>query len=158
ILRGTAFPALRFTTSSKPFLSRRLKCTCPISINATLYTETQLLPLLREAKSWASAGGPTLLRSGLWSNSFTNPGRHLLRRELSVRALRNVILLSLILCAGLWAQTDWLNFGQDPGATRYSTLTQIDAGNVKNLKRAWTFHTGDKSGFFESTPLVVNSI
>ena len=29
---------------------------------------------------------------------------------------------------------------------------------MKNLKRAWTFHTGDKSGFFESTPLVIDSV
>jgi glucose dehydrogenase len=75
-----------------------------------------------------------------------------------VTVFRNVVLLTLILCAWLPAQKDWVNFGQDPGATRYSSLTQIDTSNVRNLKRAWTFHTGDKSGFFESTPLVVNSV
>src|SRR5262249_1533669 len=56
------------------------------------------------------------------------------------------------------AQNDWMYFGQDQGATRYSTLAQINVDNVKNLKRAWIFHTGDKSGFFESTPLVINSV
>jgi quinoprotein glucose dehydrogenase len=56
------------------------------------------------------------------------------------------------------AQNNWVYFGQDQGATKYSTLTQINTGNVKNLKRAWTFHTGDKSGFFESTPLVIDSV
>ena len=56
------------------------------------------------------------------------------------------------------AQNNWVNFGQDPGGTKFSTLTQINADNVKNLKRAWTFHTGDSSGFFESGLLVVDGI
>jgi quinoprotein glucose dehydrogenase len=51
---------------------------------------------------------------------------------------------------------NWEHVGQDPGATKYSTLDQINTGNVKGLQQAWTFHTGDKSGFFESTPLVVD--
>ncbi len=51
---------------------------------------------------------------------------------------------------------NWEHVGQDPGATKYSTLDQINTGNVKALRQAWTFHTGDKSGFFESTPLVID--
>lgn len=53
-------------------------------------------------------------------------------------------------------QHNWMNVGQDPGATKYSTLDQIHTGNVKSLQLAWTFHTGDKTGFFESTPVVVD--
>jgi len=53
---------------------------------------------------------------------------------------------------------NWEHVGQDPGATKYSTLDQINTGNVKSLQQAWTFHTGDKSGFFESTPLVVDGM
>jgi quinoprotein glucose dehydrogenase len=49
-------------------------------------------------------------------------------------------------------------YGQDQGATRYSSLAQITTDNVSRLKRAWTFHTGDKQGFFESTPIVVDSV
>ena len=56
--------------------------------------------------------------------------------------------------AALQGQKDWVYYGQDQGATRYSTLAQITTANVATLKRAWTFHTGDKAGFFESTPLV----
>src|SRR4030095_320855 len=56
------------------------------------------------------------------------------------------------------ASRDWVSFGQDPGATKHSALTQITTENVKNLKRAWVFHTGDSSGFFESTPLVIDGI
>ena len=51
---------------------------------------------------------------------------------------------------------NWEHVGQDPGGTKYSTLDQINTGNVKSLQKAWTFHTGDKTGFFESTPLVVD--
>jgi glucose dehydrogenase len=40
------------------------------------------------------------------------------------------------------AQNNWTNFGQDPGATNFSTLDQINVDNVTNLKRAWTFPHG----------------
>ena len=43
-----------------------------------------------------------------------------------------------------------------PGATRYSTLTQINSSNVSQLKRAWTFHT--QSGRFSGAPMVVDSV
>ncbi len=69
-----------------------------------------------------------------------------------------VVLLLVFGAAVLLAQNNWVYFGQDQGATKYSTLAQINTSNVKNLKRAWTFHTGDKSGFFESTPLVIDSV
>jgi glucose dehydrogenase len=51
---------------------------------------------------------------------------------------------------------NWVHVGQDPGHSKYSTLDQINTSNVQKLERVWTFHTGDKSGFFESTPLVVD--
>jgi glucose dehydrogenase len=69
-----------------------------------------------------------------------------------------LLTLVAVLAVSLIAQNDWTNPGQDPGATKYSTLDQINTANVGTLTRAWTFHTGDKSGFFESTPLVVNSV
>ena len=45
----------------------------------------------------------------------------------------------------------WLKFGG-------SFPRRPSTDNVASLKRAWTFHTGDKSGFFESTPLVIDSV
>ena len=42
------------------------------------------------------------------------------------------------------------------GASRFSTLTKINASNVTQLKRAWTFHTG--SGRFSGAPMVINSV
>jgi glucose dehydrogenase len=73
----------------------------------------------------------------------------------TLRILAAAILLH---SASLLAQKDWVYYGQDQGATRFSTLAQITTDNVASLTRAWTFHTGDKSGFFESTPLVIDSV
>jgi quinoprotein glucose dehydrogenase len=67
-------------------------------------------------------------------------------------------VLGLATIAIVSAQDNWAGFGQDPGATKFSALTQINADNVKNLKRAWTFHTGDDSGFFESGLLVIDGV
>ncbi len=54
------------------------------------------------------------------------------------------------------AGRDWAAPQADPGGTRYSTLTQINASNVQQLKRAWTFRTG--SGRFANAPMVVDSV
>lgn len=37
----------------------------------------------------------------------------------------------------------WDHYGGDEGGTRYSKLTQINTDNVRGLKVAWTYHTGD---------------
>ena len=60
--------------------------------------------------------------------------------------------------ATLLAQNNWTQVGQDAAATKYSTLDQINTSNVKSLQQAWVFHTGDKTGFFESTPIVVDGM
>ena len=41
-------------------------------------------------------------------------------------------------------------------STRFSTLSEIDTSNVKNLKLAWTFSTGLTRGH-EAAPLIVNN-
>ena len=40
---------------------------------------------------------------------------------------------------------EWPNYGGDAGGSRYSSIDQIDAGNVGELAVAWTFSTGDVS-------------
>ncbi|THD60981.1 pyrroloquinoline quinone-dependent dehydrogenase [Phenylobacterium sp.] len=70
------------------------------------------------------------------------------------------------LLAGAATADEWGAYGRDPQGTRFSPLTQINAGNVASLKPAWTFHTGDisdgkakgggpRSGF-ETTPLMLD--
>ncbi|HVV28668.1 MAG TPA: pyrroloquinoline quinone-dependent dehydrogenase [Rhizomicrobium sp.] len=56
----------------------------------------------------------------------------------------------------------WDAFGGNQQAQKYSTATQITPDNVKNLKMAWEFHTGDVgSGMhattWGATPLFVNN-
>src|SRR5262245_25582712 len=49
---------------------------------------------------------------------------------------------------------DWQNINRDAGASRFSPLTQINAGNVANLKQMWTFPGVGGS----SVPVVVNGV
>lgn len=73
------------------------------------------------------------------------------------------------------AGSEWRAYGGDASGSRYSTLKQIDRANVRNLKRAWTFHTGEGvaqsptaintgspaySGrpTFQSTPLMIDDV
>ena len=68
--------------------------------------------------------------------------------------------------AGAQSKNDpgWPTYSNDPGGTRYSPATQIDRGNVNQLKVAWTFRTGalphdeelDKKAAFEATPILVD--
>jgi glucose dehydrogenase len=53
------------------------------------------------------------------------------------------------------AQTNWPSFGNDPGAMRYSSLTEINTTNVTELKIAWKFDT-EVAGEASSTPPPVN--
>jgi glucose dehydrogenase len=61
----------------------------------------------------------------------------------------------------------WVSYGQNPGSTNYSTLNQINAGNVATLERAWTFRYGggtDENGDrgldyrWEVTPLIIDGV
>lgn len=78
-------------------------------------------------------------------------------------------LLSLLLISPRILAQEWRFYGGDAGGTRFSTLQQINRGNVGSLKRAWTYHTGetDRGGNetdrhpvapFESTPLVIDGV
>ena len=57
---------------------------------------------------------------------------------------------------------DWPRVGNDPGCMRYSALDQINRANVKRLKPAWTYHTGELKGrtgkTIECTPIVVGGV
>ena len=60
--------------------------------------------------------------------------------------------------------SEWPSYGRDAGGSRYSPLTQINRENVKRLKVAWTYRTGDladgrnarSSSAFQSTPIFVD--
>src|SRR5213080_1765845 len=82
-------------------------------------------------------------------------------------AVRQILLL-LVLVPNVSAQ-ECRFYAGDPGGTRSSPLKQINRQNVKNLKRAWTYHMGevDRGGNetdrhhiapFESTPIVIDGV
>ena len=77
-----------------------------------------------------------------------------------------VFLLLLVSCGG--RAQDWRFYGGNSGATRFSSLQQINRQNVGVLKRAWTYHTGEVNrgsetdrhhiAPFETTPVVVDGM
>ena len=50
-----------------------------------------------------------------------------------------IVLAALAAIPVLNAQNDWPAYGGDAANRHYSTLKQIDAGNVTKLTQAWNF-------------------
>ena len=55
------------------------------------------------------------------------------------------------------SQVDWPTYHGSPGGNRYSTLTQIDPGNVARLAPKWIFPLPNAAQV-ENTPLVVEGL
>ncbi len=57
---------------------------------------------------------------------------------------------------------NWRSYGGEITNTRYSPLSQIDAGNFSKLQVAWTFSTANLGPVaetnLESTPLVIDGV
>jgi len=80
-----------------------------------------------------------------------------------MKAASTLLLLGSICLLGATVQDEWPTYGHDPGGQRFSPLTQIKPSNVRSLKVAWTFRTGDayeprhgRPTAFEATPLYVD--
>jgi quinoprotein glucose dehydrogenase len=54
-----------------------------------------------------------------------------------------ILLLSLFACRSKTEYKGWSHYKGSPESIHYSSLTQVDTGNVKNLQVAWVYHTGD---------------
>ena len=56
----------------------------------------------------------------------------------------------------------WSSVNGNPSSNKYSSLRQIDTGNVQRLQVAWTFHTGDADTAAHSqiqcNPVMVNGV
>src|SRR5438046_10572397 len=50
------------------------------------------------------------------------------------------------------AAESWLHANGNWAGHRFSTLTQLNTGNVKNLKLAWIFSTGGQAGARTTPP------
>ncbi len=53
---------------------------------------------------------------------------------------------------------NWLSYGGNYGAHRYSALNQINRTNVKNLTPVWLFNTGELAGGLNATPIVADGV
>ena len=72
--------------------------------------------------------------------------------------MNSLLLLSLLAPNSVSTKDiSWEMFGNDAGGSHYSSLSQINSGNIKNLQVAWTYHTKDQSGNvpIQCTPIVV---
>ena len=66
------------------------------------------------------------------------------------------------------AAGQWANYANDPGGMRYSPIRQINTANVKALKPAWTYQSGELKTYegtnigskaaFEATPLMIEGV
>jgi quinoprotein glucose dehydrogenase len=76
--------------------------------------------------------------------------------------LRPLSLAALLLpLATASAQTvDWPLYGGDANNTHYSTLAQITPANVRQLKEAWRYDTGDEfpGSEMQSNPIVIDGV
>lgn len=61
-----------------------------------------------------------------------------------------------------WPSTEqlatWTRSLGDNTSARYSSLTQITAANVKDLKVAWTYHSGDGKDNIQCVPIVADGV
>src|SRR5206468_357116 len=63
-------------------------------------------------------------------------------------------------------EVDWPFYGGDQGGTKYSTLTDVNATTVSQLRVAWEWKTGEKAlttygtrpGNFQATPLMIDNV
>ena len=81
----------------------------------------------------------------------------------SLAVLLPLTVLAFAMPASAQSGADWFAVGGDRGATRFSTLDQIDRTNVGKLDVAWTFHTGEldsdgRGRTIECTPVVVEGV
>src|ERR1700694_5552054 len=99
-------------------------------------------------------------------------------RELKIGGMESMRSAWIMILAGgamlpaLWAQAgkapnvaaDWPMYNRDLAATRFSPLTQINAGNVARLAVAWSYrfrqdaNSSDAASVSELTPIVVNGV
>jgi alcohol dehydrogenase (cytochrome c) len=68
--------------------------------------------------------------------------------------LTGAALATMAMSGTALAQAEWQHYGNDQSNTRFSSLDQINTGNVKNLKVVWA-HSLGTSDSQESSPLIV---
>jgi len=93
--------------------------------------------------------------------------KRLIRILIILASISVLAILNLFVHGRTHAQTlhagagkDWSMYGGGPESTHYSSLKQINRKNVRNLKVAWTFDSGDAypGSEMQCNPLVINGV
>jgi quinoprotein glucose dehydrogenase len=81
---------------------------------------------------------------------------------LNIRSFVPALIVIIVIAGGLvscfrstGSNEQWTEYLGGPERNHYSTLTQIDLSNVKQLTKAWEYHTGD-SGQVQCNPIIVD--
>src|SRR5438477_9607391 len=89
-----------------------------------------------------------------------------MRRRFWIVAILAVSSLAIIAAQQPSRQVEWLYHGGDPGGSRYSPLTDINAANIRRLQIVWQWkhwetpltEYGTTPGYFEATPIMVDGV
>ena len=68
-----------------------------------------------------------------------------------------IVLLGLVAQAGLSQSLEWPSYNGDLNANRFSSLSEINPGNVKSMLPACTYDTGETTAF-QSGLLMVHGV
>ena len=89
-------------------------------------------------------------------------------RDTVLRLQIATLLVAIVIVTAQLATAEsrgWAYYGGTPGASRYSSLAQINRKTVRDLEVAWTYRTGElerrggpepRRQSFEATPLLVD--
>ncbi|MDG2169341.1 MAG: hypothetical protein P8L44_15595, partial [Opitutales bacterium] len=82
-----------------------------------------------------------------------------------IHKANKLLLLSFLSAFSIYlsaADVDWPVYLGDKASSQYSELDQITTENVKNLKVAWTYQSGDaredNRSQIQCNPLIINGI
>jgi quinoprotein glucose dehydrogenase len=124
---------------------------------------SECLRILREAKF----EGPLIIENYVWRQTQIDPLDELRRAKAFIERENERMLPPSASAARpaspaadptpVAAARNWPTYLGDKASTHYSTLDQIDRGNVGRLQVAWTYETGDK-GEFQTNNLVVDGV
>ena len=73
--------------------------------------------------------------------------------------LASAMAACLAVAGTAWGQaTEWKSWGGDAAVTHYSTLDQINTGNVGRMKPVWVYDPGTTGRGWENTPLLIDGL
>jgi alcohol dehydrogenase (cytochrome c) len=121
----------------------------------------ELVAFLRTLKAIPRSGGPVRKRVET-TDGRTLEGLALVEDALELQLKTDDGRVHLLRPAdgkfrAVTSEVNWATYNGDPGANRYSTLSDINKGNVRRLAPKWVFQFPNTSNM-ETTPVVVDGL